>query len=174
MAETDKRNSSTGSGTNSNTQSGSGGINPSAPTSGTEGWGQAPDERRHASTVDPEATRAGQMKGNPGDNMTAASQRAADAATTNKQRSEDSNQADLSRRTSVSSHSMNVSHGGRDHTFRCSDVGNSDCQWETSGGTEDEVMQNVVTHSRDQHGMTDWTDAMRSRVRNAIKRRHAA
>lgn len=61
-----------------------GGINPSAPTAGTEGWGTTSDERRVLGRNEPSDTRAGQMKGNPGDHMTAASQRADDAATSNK------------------------------------------------------------------------------------------
>jgi predicted small metal-binding protein len=176
MADTSNKNDrSKGPGTNPNVSSHSGGINPSAPTTGTEGWGSTSDERKNVSTHDPEGTRAGQMKGNPGDNMTSASQRASDAATTNKRPSKNSgdDQADLSRHTSASAHSMNTSHGGTDHTFRCADVGNSDCQWQTSGRTESEVMEKIVEHSRDHHGMTDWTEAMRSRVRDSIRRRAA-
>ena len=60
------------------------------------------------------------------------------------------------------------------HTFRCADAGNADCRWETAGRTEDEVMQNVVEHARNDHGMTDWTDAMHDRVRGAIHRSRAA
>jgi predicted small metal-binding protein len=68
---------------------------------------------------------------------------------------------------------MNSSHG-KEHTFRCADAGNTDCRWETSGRTEDEVMQKVVEHARNDHGMTDWSDAMHDRVRGAIHRRQAA
>lgn len=177
MAEkTSKQSTSQDPGTNPNFGSHAGGINPSAPSTGTAGWGTTSDERDLVATNNPEATRAGQMKGNLGDDMTSASQRASEAATTNKRRSEDSgdNQADLSHRTSASAHSMNTSHGGTDHTFRCADAGNADCRWETSGRSEDEVMQKVVEHARDDHGMTDWTDAMHDRVRNAIRHRQAA
>jgi predicted small metal-binding protein len=150
------------------------GINPSAPTAGTEGWGTTADERQAVSPGDPRATRDGQMKGNLGDDMTAASERASEAATTNKRRSDDNNQADLSRRTSASAHSMNTSQAGTAHSFRCADAGNSDCRWETAGDTQDEVMQKAVAHARDAHGMTDWTDALRERVRDSIHRREAA
>lgn len=151
------------------------GINPAAPSVGTAGWGTTADERSAISEHDLEATRAGQMKGNPGDNMTSASQRASEAATTNKRRSDSGgNQADLSRRTSASARSMNTSHGAIHHTFRCANAGNTDCRWETSGKTEEEVMQKVVEHARIDHGMTDWTDAMHHRVRDAIHRRQAA
>jgi predicted small metal-binding protein len=177
MAEnTDKQITTRGSGLNPNLGSHPDGIDPTAPSRGTEGWGTTADERRAVSTHDAEATRAGQMKGNMGDNLTAASQQASEAATTNKRRSEDSSnhQADLSRRTSASAYSMNTSHGGNDHTFRCADVGNTDCRWETSAGTEDEVMQKAAEHNRNDHGMGDWTEAMRNRVRDSIRRREAA
>lgn len=59
-------------------------INPSAPASGTAGWGTTSDEREVLTPPQGSATRAGQMKGNPGDNMTEASNRASEAATTNK------------------------------------------------------------------------------------------
>ena len=149
------------------------GINPSAPTVGTEAWGTTPDERQALSPDDTQATRAGQMKGNPGDDRTAATQREEKRASTNKGRSE-SEFADLSSRTSASAHSMNTSQGGTAHTFRCTDAGNSDCRWETQGDTEDEVMQKIVEHQRDAHGMRDWTDALRNRVRDSIHRRKAA
>jgi predicted small metal-binding protein len=151
-----------------------GAVNPSAPTVGTEQWGNTSDERRVLGQHEPANTRSGQMKGNPGDNMTAASQREEQRATTNKRR-DDSNQADLSSRTTASAHSMNTSHGGADRTFRCADVGNSDCQWETSGADEEEVMRHMEEHWRRDHaGMSDWTEAMRNKVRDSIHRREAA
>lgn len=151
------------------------GINPSAPSVGTAGWGNTSDEKGSVAAHTAENTRSGQMKGNPGDNMTEASRRASEAATTNKRPSsgQDNNRADLSRLTSASAHSMNTSHGGQDHTFRCADAGNTDCRWETGGNTQDEVMQNVREHARTNHGMGDWTEAMSNRVRDAIRRRQA-
>jgi hypothetical protein len=71
-------------GTNPDVNPQDGGINPSAPTVGTEGWGTTSDERRVLSGNDPAHTRAGQMKGNPGDAQTAASQRADESASSNK------------------------------------------------------------------------------------------
>ena len=98
-----------------------------------------------------------------------------DRATSMKRQGDPStSQADLSRRTSGSAHSMNTSQGGTEHTFRCADVGNSECRWETSGRTEDEVMRRVVEHARTDHGMSDWSDAMRSKVRDNIHQRQAA
>jgi len=149
-----------------------GAINPSAPTVGTEQWGNTSDERRVLQQNQPAETRAGQMKGNPGDDRTSASQQQQRGPAD--KRSEDTNQADLSRRTSASAHSMNTSQGGTARTFRCADAGNADCRFETSGDTEDEVMRNVEQHWREGHGMADWTQAMRNRVRDNIRHRQAA
>jgi len=162
-------------GTNPNVTSQNGGVNPSAPTSGTEQWGNTSDERRVLQMNNPAGTRAGQMKGNSGDNMAEGARRASERATTNKRRDDPGNdQADLSCRTSASAHSMNVGHGGAEHTFRCADAGNSDCRWETSAGTEDETMRRVEEHWRAEHGLGDWTEAMRKRVRDNIRRGKAA
>lgn len=164
-----------GSGTNPSVNPDNGSVNPSAPSVGTEGWGMTSDERRVLSDHDPKHTRAGQMKGNPGDHMTAASNRASEAADSNKMPdNKRSEPVDLSRRTSISSHSVNTNQQTSPHTFRCADAGNTDCEWETSGKSEEEVMQKVVEHAREGHGMTDWTDAMHNRVRDAIRHRQAA
>ena len=160
-------------GTNPSVNPKTGAINPSAPTVGTEQWGNTSDERRVLGENEPAETRAGQMNGNPGDDMTAASQRAEQRATTNKRR-DDTNQADLSQRTSASAHSMNTSYGGAHRTFRCADAGNVDCRWETMADTEDEVMRHVEQHWRQEHGLGDWTAAMRNRVRDNIRHRQAA
>ena len=84
------------------------------------------------------------------------------------------NQADLTRFISASAYSMSTSEGGADHIYRCADAGNADCRWETSGGTEEEVMQRIEEHQRQEHGLPDWTEAMRSKVRDAIRHRRAA
>jgi predicted small metal-binding protein len=102
-----------------------------------------------------------------------ASQRASYAATTNKRPDDSGRQhADLSRLTSGSAHSL--THAGEDHTLRCADVGNPGCQWETSGTTENEVLDCAKEHVRKNHGMSDWTKAMRNKVRSTIRHPKAA
>jgi predicted small metal-binding protein len=123
-------------------------VNPSAPTIGTEGWGLATDERRALSGTEPEAAQPGQVKHDPG-----------------------TNQTDLSRRTSSTGTSVNVAH---DRTFRCADVGNADCRWETSGATDEEIIEQARDHAQTVHGWNDWTEALRDRVRDAIRDRSAA
>jgi predicted small metal-binding protein len=173
--KTDKAHPDTSS-TTFDTQPRDGSIDPSAPTTGTEGWGQTSDERLVLSDNHPHHTRSGQMKGNPGDHMTTASQREEKKANSNKKPSDEpgENQPDLSRLTSGSAHSMHHSHPGENRTFRCADAGNADCQWETSGGSDNEIMQRAEEHSHEHHGMGDWTEAARDKVKNAIRRRKAA
>lgn len=170
---TDKKTMPSTPGTNPNMQSHKGEINPSAPTVGTEQWGNTSDERRVLGQNESAATRKGQMKGNPGDHMTAASHREHERATSNKHRDDPGNQPDLSRRTSASTHSMHNNQRASQHTFRCADVGPADCKWETSGENEDEVMRRVEEHAKHDHGMKDWSDAMRNKVRDNIHRRAA-
>ncbi len=81
---------------------------------------------------------------------------------------------DLSRLTSGSAHSMTTCQPGAGNTFRCADVGNTECNWETSGVTDDEIVRRAEEHWRTEHGMGDWTEAARSRARTAIKHRQAA
>ena len=126
-------------------------VNPSAPTTGTEGWGNATDERQALSENPPSISKPGQIPRTSGDN-----------------------QAELSGRTGATATSMNVSHGGQDRTFRCADMGNADCRWETSGTSDEEILGAVHRHGQTEHGWSDWTDALRNRVRDAIRERRAA
>lgn len=126
-------------------------VNPSAPTTGTEGWGNTADERAALSETPPSISRDGQVPRTVGNNR-----------------------AELSRRTGASIPSMNVTHEAHDRTFRCADVGNADCRWETSGASDEDILGEVHRHGQTEHGWSDWTDALRSRVRNAIRERRAA
>ena len=57
-------------------------------------------------------------------------------------------------------------------TFRCADVGQSNCNWQTSGKSEDEVLRNVEQHARQEHNM-NMDENTRSKVRGAIRRQAA-
>lgn len=106
---------------------GTGGVNPSDTTAGTEGWGLG----------DNEATTAGKGQGRLG-------------------------------RTERDSQPV----GNR--TFRCADVGNSDCRWETSATTDDELMTAIEKHGRESHGMESFDERTRRRFMDAIRERRAA
>ena len=67
----DKKQSEVHAGNNPNVQSSKGGINPSAPATGTAGWGTTPDEKHErVSQNNPEASSpnargAGDVRHNP-------------------------------------------------------------------------------------------------------------
>ena len=61
---------------------------------------------------------------------------------------------------------------GAERTFRCADVGNADCRWETKGRTEDELMHQISEHARAAHGK-QLDDQMRSKIKVAIRNRAA-
>jgi len=126
-------------------------VNPSAPTVGTEGWGNTTDERRTLSQTPPSMSKEGQTSRAAGDN-----------------------QAELSGGAKATKFSMDVSHEGRDRTFRCADAGNADCRWETSGTSDEEIIEEARLHAQSVHGWNDWTDALRTRVHDAIRERRAA
>ena len=62
------------------------------------------------------------------------------------------------------------SQSGGNYSFRCADVGQKECSWETKGSSEDEVLRNVEKHGREKHDISSFVGDMRDRVRGAIKR----
>lgn len=148
--DTDMKSTPNIPGTNPNVYGQDGQVNPSAPTAGTEGWGNTTDERN---------TLSDQYQSPPNE--------------TNRDRASGDNQAVPTRSKGVTASSMNTSHGGQDRTFRCADVGDASCTWETSG-TTDEIVQRAEEHGRTHHGLADWTEALRNKVRDAIRDRRAA
>ena len=63
---------------------------------------------------------------------------------------------------------------GNDRTFRCSDAGFKECNWQVSGRNDNEIMDRVQEHGRDAHGITNFDDNMRQKVRQNIHDRRAA
>lgn len=60
-----------------------------------------------------------------------------------------------------------------DLTFRCADVGNADCRWETRGRTEDELLPQIERHNVREHGR-EMDARARRRIHEAIRARRAA
>jgi predicted small metal-binding protein len=56
------------------------------------------------------------------------------------------------------------------HTFRCADMGNTDCTWETSLRDEGDLWPEIDRHASDAHG----GPFDRGKVLDAIRRRRAA
>jgi predicted small metal-binding protein len=52
--------------------------------------------------------------------------------------------------------------------LRCRDVG-MDCDFETRGSNEDEVMRKAAAHARQTHGIQEITPELADRVRKAIR-----
>ncbi len=53
-------------------------------------------------------------------------------------------------------------------TYTCRDVG-VDCDWSTSGATEDEVMASIGEHAAEVHPEIELTPELMTAVRNVIK-----
>ena len=53
-------------------------------------------------------------------------------------------------------------------TYTCRDVG-VDCDWKTSGETEDDVMKTIGAHAAEVHPEIDLTPELMAAVRNVIK-----
>jgi len=126
-------------------------VDPSAPPVGTEGWGLTSDEQRVLSGAEQSAVQPKGVGLDPG-----------------------TGQAQPTRRSGEDAASMDVSHQGRERTFRCADVGNADCRWETSSMADDEIIEEVYEHGKAVHGWKEWTDVLRNRVLDAIHERRAA
>jgi predicted small metal-binding protein len=133
-------------GSNPNIQSSDGGINPSAPSAGTAGWGSAPDEKRK---------QIGQ------NNPKASS---ADAKGAGDVRYTSYPQNEAAQNPAAQEHT----HG--DRSFRCSD---DDCDWTVTGNSEDEILGYMRSHAREVHGKNEFTPKELSDARHAIHK-HAA
>lgn len=59
-------------------------------------------------------------------------------------------------------------------TFRCADAGNADCRWETSAGTDEDLMSAIERHGREAHGLEAIDDRTRRKFLDAIRERRAA
>ncbi len=53
-------------------------------------------------------------------------------------------------------------------TYTCRDVG-VDCDWKTSGATEDEVIASISEHAAQVHPTIELTPELMATVRSAIK-----
>lgn len=58
---------------------------------------------------------------------------------------------------------------GADYSFRCADVGYQ-CSFETHGGSEEDVMNQVEQHGREAHNMQQLSDRTKYKIRNNIRR----
>ena len=150
-------------GTNPETQSREGGINPSSPTAGTEGYGMTSDERQQVGGPNPTASRPG-------------TEGAGDVRRTSYPRNEaaDNSAADIGqvRKRSEQISDNPDARGGK--VFHCAEVGNENCAWNVSGDSADDMMPDIERHGREAHGITSFDETARRRIHDAIRERRAA
>jgi predicted small metal-binding protein len=58
-------------------------------------------------------------------------------------------------------------------SFQCKDV-MPDCDWETTGNTDDEIVEKAAQHGREKHGLKNITDEIKDKVRSSIHEVKAA
>lgn len=58
-------------------------------------------------------------------------------------------------------------------TFRCSDLGNSDCRFEVVGRSHEDLMPRIERHAREAHD-EGWWDRMKSKIMDNLRDRRAA
>jgi predicted small metal-binding protein len=63
-------------------------------------------------------------------------------------------------------------HGHQKLSFRCSDVGPKNCDWQITANSEAEIMPKIEQHGREKHNMK-IDDETRKKVHNAIQRKAA-
>ncbi|MGE5113527.1 MAG: DUF1059 domain-containing protein [Acidobacteriaceae bacterium] len=138
-------------------QSEEGSINPSAPTSGTEGYGMQEGEFTNLSQPDqdsasPEAKAAGDVR------------KTSYPFPEGSELMEDQSRQDALREN------PNARQGKQ---FHCADVGHMNCNWSVVGENEDEVMRKAEQHGREAHGISDVDEKTREKIRGAIHDRAA-
>lgn len=60
------------------------------------------------------------------------------------------------------------------HSFRCADAGFSDCRWEASMASSDQLWNEINRHAGNAHGMKTLDEQTRGRIQDAIHVRRAA
>lgn len=58
---------------------------------------------------------------------------------------------------------------GKALSFHCADV-MSNCDWQVSGDSEQEIMLTIEQHGHEKHNLTNLDDDTVKRLRNAIRR----
>jgi predicted small metal-binding protein len=143
-------------GNNPNVQSSDGGINPSAPSTGTAGWGTTRDEKRKQVSQNlPEASSPN-------------AQGAGDVRHTSYPQNE---AAQNPAARNLAEQERPRQHG--DRSFRCADAVREDCGWSVTGNNEEEILGYLRSHAREAHGKNEFTPQELANARKAIHKRAA-
>ncbi len=61
-----------------------------------------------------------------------------------------------------------------ERTFKCSDAGFKECNWQVSGHNDNEIIDRAREHGQQAHGISNFDDNMRRKVQDNIHDRRAA
>lgn len=136
---------------NPNVQSSDGVINPSAPSTGTAGWGTSPDERRKQVSQNNSVASSPDAKG------------AGDVRHISYPQNE----------AAQNSAAGEFAQAHADRAFRCSDAMKRDCEWTVTGSSEEEILGYMRAHAREAHGKNEFTSNELAEARRAIHKRAA-
>ncbi len=64
--------------------------------------------------------------------------------------------------------------GTGEYKFRCAEMGQTSCNWEATGTSEDDVMRQAEQHGRERHNLKEFTPEMKEKARRLIHRIKAA
>lgn len=132
-------------GSNPNNQSSNGGINPSAPSTGTAGWGSTPDEK---------LKQVGQN--NP------------EASSPDAQGAGDIRHTSYPQNEATQNPAAEFGHPHGDRSFRCADAVRKDCGWSVTGNNEEEILGYLRAHAREAHAKNEFTSEELADARRAI------
>ena len=132
-----------------------GSVNPSSPTSGTEGYGMQPGEpggdTAPGSASDPNARGAG------------------DVRQTSYPLPEPEGERVMENKSRQDELRDNPNNRMGKRSLACRDAGQTSCNWSVVGENDDDVMRQAEQHARDEHGVKNFDDNTRQRVRDAIR-----
>jgi len=134
-------------------QSEEGAVNPSAPTSGTEGYGM--QEGEFTNLKEPVRGASSPNAEGPGD-----------VRKTSYPKTEGSELMENQSREDALKDNPNARQGKQ---FRCADVGNTSCNWSVVAENEDEVMRRAEQHGKEAHGINNIDDKTLEKMRGAIR-----
>jgi predicted small metal-binding protein len=135
-------------GNNPNVQSSEGGINPSAPSTGTSGWGTTPDEKLEQVSQNNPTASSPNAKG------------AGDTRHTSYPQNEAAQNPVVQQETG----------SNRDRSFHCAE---QDCDWSVTGSTEEEILGYMRAHAREAHAKNEFTPKELASARRSIHKNAA-
>jgi predicted small metal-binding protein len=134
-------------------------INPSGPTTGTEGWANHAEARNSNNSREASSPYA-QGAGDPRHSPYPGNEGASNPAASDKPPGEDRERA----------LEDNPNYRGSGKSFRCADVGVENCNWSVTGTHEADILRSAKEHARKEHGISGQEfDIISEGVREAIR-----